>query len=199
MGALGVTGDLALTETFAPQIQPMPAIPAPTAYRDRDNLTHGTAWPALRRHAGSKNPVRQGPESVVAFIMEPIGGAATAALVAPDSYFARIREICDKYGILLIHDEVMSGAAAPANILAAITELQTGYHHSVEGDWLRLCGARRHGSLGETGETGARHGWLPARLYLCRQSARLVLRVLRFWKRWSGSASKPMRRRWAIS
>ena len=49
--------------------------------------------------------------------MEPIGGAATAALVPPDSYFARIREICDKYGILLIHDEVMTGAARTGKFL----------------------------------------------------------------------------------
>jgi adenosylmethionine-8-amino-7-oxononanoate aminotransferase len=39
IGALSVTGDLALTETFAPQIREMPTVPAPTAYRDRDNLT----------------------------------------------------------------------------------------------------------------------------------------------------------------
>jgi adenosylmethionine-8-amino-7-oxononanoate aminotransferase len=116
MGALGVTGDLALTETFTPQIQPMPAIPAPTAYRDRDNLTmeqRGLRYADMLE----EKILTEGPESVVAFIMEPIGGAATAALVAPDSYFARIREICDKYGILLIHDEVMSGAARTGKYL----------------------------------------------------------------------------------
>ncbi len=116
MGALGVTGDLALTETFAPQIQPMPAIPAPTAYRDRDNLTmeqRGLRYADMLE----EKILAEGPESVVAFIMEPIGGAATAALVPPDSYFPRIREICDKYGILLIHDEVMSGAARTGRYL----------------------------------------------------------------------------------
>lgn len=116
MGALGITGDLALTETFAPQIQPMPAIPAPTAYRDRDNLTmeqRGMRYADMLE----EKILAEGPESVVAFIMEPIGGAATAALVPPDSYFPRIREICDKYGILLIHDEVMSGAARTGRYL----------------------------------------------------------------------------------
>ena len=49
--------------------------------------------------------------------MEPIGGAATAALVAPDSYYPRIREICDRYGILLIHDEVMSGVGRTGKFL----------------------------------------------------------------------------------
>jgi adenosylmethionine-8-amino-7-oxononanoate aminotransferase len=55
---------------------------------------------------------------VLAFIMEPVGGAATAALVPPDSYFSRIREICDRYGILLIHDEVMCGAGRTGAFLA---------------------------------------------------------------------------------
>ena len=49
--------------------------------------------------------------------MEPIGGAATNALVAPDSYYPRIREICDRYGILLIHDEVMTGVARTGKFL----------------------------------------------------------------------------------
>jgi adenosylmethionine-8-amino-7-oxononanoate aminotransferase len=94
----------------------MPAIPAPTAYRDRDNLSMEQRG---QRYADmlEEKILAEGPESVVAFIMEPIGGAATAALVPPDSYFARIREVCDKYGILLIHDEVMSGAARTGRYL----------------------------------------------------------------------------------
>ncbi|OJF96268.1 aspartate aminotransferase family protein [Pararhizobium antarcticum] len=116
MGALGVTGDLALTETFAPQIQPMPAIPAPRAYRDRDNLSMEERGLRYADMLEAKI-LEEGADSVVAFIMEPIGGAATAALVAPDSYFARIREICDRYGILLIHDEVMTGAARTGRYL----------------------------------------------------------------------------------
>jgi adenosylmethionine-8-amino-7-oxononanoate aminotransferase len=51
--------------------------------------------------------------------MEPIGGASTGALVAPDSYYPRIREICDEFGILLILDEVMTGAGRTGRFLAA--------------------------------------------------------------------------------
>jgi adenosylmethionine-8-amino-7-oxononanoate aminotransferase len=61
----------------------------------------------------------QGPETVLAFIMEPVGGASTGALVAPDSYYGRIREICDEFGILLIYDEVMTGAGRTGRFLAA--------------------------------------------------------------------------------
>jgi adenosylmethionine-8-amino-7-oxononanoate aminotransferase len=51
--------------------------------------------------------------------MEPVGGASTGALVAPDSYYPRIREICDEFGILLIYDEVMTGAGRTGTYLAA--------------------------------------------------------------------------------
>ncbi|KAB2700121.1 aspartate aminotransferase family protein [Ochrobactrum sp. Kaboul] len=109
LGALAVTGYAALSEPFAPIMREMPKVPAPTAYLDRDNLTmeqRGQKYADMLEEKIQE----EGPESVLAFIMEPIGGASTGALVAPDSYYPRIREICDRYGILLIHDEVMSGA-----------------------------------------------------------------------------------------
>ncbi len=59
----------------------------------------------------------EGPESVLAFIMEPVGGASTGALVAPDGYYGRIREICDRFDVLLIHDEVMSGVGRTGKFL----------------------------------------------------------------------------------
>ncbi len=116
LGALTVTHDAMLTGHFEEQMKAMPSIPAPTAYRDRDNLTleqRGVKYADMLE----EKILAEGPESVVAFIMEPIGGAATNALVAPDSYYPRIREICDKYGILLIHDEVMSGVARTGRFL----------------------------------------------------------------------------------
>jgi len=50
-----------------------------------------------------------GPENVSAFIAEPVSGASLAAGVPSDKYWPRIRQICDRYGILLIADEVMTG------------------------------------------------------------------------------------------
>ncbi len=50
-----------------------------------------------------------GPESVAAVVAEPIGGSTAGALVPPDEYWPRLREICTEYGILLIADEVMTG------------------------------------------------------------------------------------------
>ncbi len=51
----------------------------------------------------------EGPETVAAFIAEPVTGAANAAASPHDGYFERIREICDEYDVLFIVDEVMAG------------------------------------------------------------------------------------------
>jgi adenosylmethionine-8-amino-7-oxononanoate aminotransferase len=94
----------------------MPKIPAPTAYLDRDGLTmeeRGLRYADML----DEQIRREGAETVLAFIMEPVGGASTGALVAPDSYYPRIREICDRHGVLLIHDEVMSGAGRTGRFL----------------------------------------------------------------------------------
>ncbi|MCP1337051.1 aminotransferase family protein [Futiania mangrovi] len=118
LGALAVTGYAPLSEPFAPMFTAMPKIPAPTCYLDRDNYTdaeRGLRYAEMLR----EEILAQGPDSVLAFIMEPVGGASTGALVAPDSYYARIREICDEFGILLIYDEVMTGAGRTGRFLAA--------------------------------------------------------------------------------
>jgi len=118
LGALALTGYDPLAQPFAPMMQQMPKIAAPTCYLDRDNLSddaRGLKYAELLRD----EIIAQGPETVLAFIMEPVGGASTGALVAPDSYYQRIRDICDEFGIVLIYDEVMSGAGRTGKFLAA--------------------------------------------------------------------------------
>jgi len=61
----------------------------------------------------------EGPDTVLAFIMEPIGGLSAGATYATDQYYHRVREICDAYDILLICDEVISGACRAGRFLAA--------------------------------------------------------------------------------
>ena len=53
--------------------------------------------------------LRLGPDSVMAFMAEPVVGATMGAVPAVEGYFRRIREVCDHYGVLLILDEVMCG------------------------------------------------------------------------------------------
>lgn len=52
---------------------------------------------------------RLGPDTVAAFLAEPVVGATAGAVTAPDGYFRAVREICDRHGALLILDEVMCG------------------------------------------------------------------------------------------
>jgi adenosylmethionine-8-amino-7-oxononanoate aminotransferase len=54
--------------------------------------------------------LRLGPERVAAFVFEPVVGAAGGAVPAPRGYAQRVRAICDRYGVLMIADEVMCGA-----------------------------------------------------------------------------------------
>lgn len=118
LGALALSGYDPLTRPFEPMMRAMPKIAAPTTYLDRDNLgedERGLKYAELLRD----EIIAQGADTVLAFIMEPVGGASTGALVAPDSYYGRIREICDEFGILLIYDEVMTGAGRTGRFLAA--------------------------------------------------------------------------------
>jgi len=118
LGAVALTGYDPFTKPFEPMFRQMPKIPAPLCYLDRDNLSdedRGIKYADMLRD----EILAQGPETVLAFIMEPVGGASTGALVAPDSYYGRIREICDEFGILLIYDEVMTGAGRTGKFVAS--------------------------------------------------------------------------------
>ncbi len=117
-GALDLTGYDPLREPFAPMMEGMPKIDAPMTYLDRDDLSEEERGLKYAEFLRARIEA-EGPETVLAFMMEPIGGASTGALVAPDSYYVRIREICDEYGVLLIFDEVMSGAGRTGRFLAS--------------------------------------------------------------------------------
>ena len=109
LGALAVTGYDPLTRPFAPMMREMPKVPAPRAYLDGLDPED----PATGRHYAdmlAETIEREGPESVLAFVLEPVGGASTGALVPPAGYMEAVREICDRHGVLLIMDEVMTGA-----------------------------------------------------------------------------------------
>jgi adenosylmethionine-8-amino-7-oxononanoate aminotransferase len=116
LGALAVTGYTTLSQPFAPMMREMPKVPAPRAYldgldpNDRETGLHYADMLEAKILA-------EGADSVLAFILEPVGGASTGALVPPLGYMERIREICDRYGVLLIMDEVMTGAGRTGTFL----------------------------------------------------------------------------------
>ena len=69
--------------------------------------TRSAAWPAPRE---LESTIRElGPENVSAFVAEPVVGAAAPALTPPAGYYEAIREVCDRYGVLWIADEIVTG------------------------------------------------------------------------------------------
>ena len=102
LGALAVSGRPGMRTPYLDMLHDVPHIPTPYTYR------HPMSGEAL---AGRLEEIiqAQGPENVAGFIAEPISGATLGAAVPPDDYWPRIREICDRYGVLLIADEVLVG------------------------------------------------------------------------------------------
>jgi len=117
LGALALTSYAPLEIPYRPMLKSGSKIPAPYCYRCHYKMSYpqcglACAW-AL------ETAIREaGPDNVAAFIAEPVGGASTGALVPPEDYFGVIREICDRYGILLILDEVMTGFGRTGKLFA---------------------------------------------------------------------------------
>ncbi|MEC9345484.1 MAG: aspartate aminotransferase family protein [Pseudomonadota bacterium] len=118
LGALSLTGDPDMFAPFAPMMQTQPKIRAPFVIERPAGMTEDESALAYANEL-EEAIINQGPGTVLAFIVEPVGGAATGGLVAPDIYYARVREICDRHGVLLIYDEVMCGSGRTGKYLAA--------------------------------------------------------------------------------
>ncbi len=74
--------------------------------------------PACSGDALEQTIERLGADSIAAFIAEPIGGSSTGAAVPPPDYFRRIREICTRYEVLFVADEVLTGAGRTGTFTA---------------------------------------------------------------------------------
>jgi adenosylmethionine-8-amino-7-oxononanoate aminotransferase len=108
LAALSASGRTSLRRPYAPLLIDVAHIPPAYCYRcpfeEQDSPCRLACAEALEAEI-----LRQGPETVAAFIGEPVVGATLAAAVPPPEYWPRVREICDRYGVLLIADEVMTG------------------------------------------------------------------------------------------
>ncbi len=88
---------------FGPWLVPVTMIPAPYPYRCEPGS------PAMTADALEEAILKEGADTVAAFICEPVGGSSTGGSVPPKDYYRRVREICDKHSVLFIADEVLSG------------------------------------------------------------------------------------------
>ena len=118
MGALSASGNLWRRQMFQPLLVETSHISPCYAWRDqRDDETAFTYGQRVANELEAEI-LRLGAEKVMAFIAEPVVGATLGAVPAVDGYFHRIREICDRYGVLLILDEVMCGMGRTGHVFA---------------------------------------------------------------------------------
>ena len=108
LGTLALSGKPSMRNLYAPMFQDMPHIDAPYCYRCPFHLLYPSCDLACARQLETEI-LRQGAGRVAAFLAEPVGGATLGAIVPPNGYWPLIREICDRHGVLLIADEVLTG------------------------------------------------------------------------------------------
>jgi len=108
LAAMSATGMEAYWPMFEPRVPNFSHIPAPYPYRYSGQVKSGETIGQAAARALEEAIHREGPDTVGAFIAEPVQGAG-GVIVPPDDYFPRVREICDEYDVLLIADEVITG------------------------------------------------------------------------------------------
>ncbi len=137
LGALAAGGNAWRRAQFAPLLIDVSHIPPCYEYILRGDTETADEYGQRAAQELEDEILRLGPETVMAFMAEPVVGATLGAVPAVAGYFTRIREICDKYGVLLILDEVMCGMG------------RTGYLFACEADQVApdiLCIAKGLGA-----------------------------------------------------
>ncbi|MFN4171215.1 MAG: aspartate aminotransferase family protein, partial [Pseudorhodobacter sp.] len=118
LGALAAGGNAWRRAQFAPLLADTTHIAPCYAYRDRQDGESPEAYGRRVADELETEIQRLGPETVMAFVAEPVVGATMGAVPAVPGYLRRIREICDRHGVLLILDEVMCGMGRTGHLYA---------------------------------------------------------------------------------
>ncbi|MES5485863.1 aspartate aminotransferase family protein [Bradyrhizobium sp. INPA03-11B] len=110
LGALSAGGNAWRREPYAPLLSPSFSHVTPAfAYHEKRDDESEAAFVARLAAELEAEFQRLGPDTVAAFIAEPVVGATAGCVPAPEGYFKAVREICNRHGALLILDEVMCG------------------------------------------------------------------------------------------
>ncbi len=118
LGALAVGGNEWRREQFAPLLVEVSHIAPCYEYAERHSNESLADYGQRTAQELEDEILRLGPDSVMAFLAEPVVGATLGAVTAVGGYFQRVREICDTYGVLLILDEVMCGMGRTGHLFA---------------------------------------------------------------------------------
>ncbi len=128
LGSLAVSGHAQRRAPYDPMLIEVGRVPACHAYRLQEPGESDEAF-GLRMAAALETEIqRLGPETVAAFIAEPVVGATLGCVPAVAGYFKTVREICDRHGVLLIADEVMCGMGRTGSLFAL---QQEGIHADI--------------------------------------------------------------------
>ena len=122
IGALSAGGNELRKRPFAPLLVEVSHIAPCYEYTLRDEKESAAEYGLRAAQELEDEVLRLGPETVMAFMAEPVVGATLGAVPAVKGYFKRIREICDRYGVLLILDEVMCGMGRTGHLFACEAE-----------------------------------------------------------------------------
>lgn len=102
LSALSLSGREHYRRAYGPLLTDFPRVPAPDPYRH-------PGCDACTGEAVVREIERQGPETVAAFLAEPVIGSSLGATSPEPDYYRRVKEACDAYGVLFVADEVMAG------------------------------------------------------------------------------------------
>lgn len=122
LGALAVGGNEWRRAQFRPLLIDVAHVSPCYEYRDRAADETPEAYGQRLVAELSATIERLGPQKVIAFVAETVGGATAGVLTAVPGYFKGVRELCDRHGILLILDEVMCGMGRTGSLHACEQE-----------------------------------------------------------------------------
>ena len=118
LGALATGGNEWRRAQFAPLLIETHHIDPCYAYRYQQPGESAEEYGLRAANLLEQKLLELGPDEVIAFVAEPVVGATLGAVPPAPGYFRRIREICDRYGVLLILDEVMCGMGRTGTLYA---------------------------------------------------------------------------------
>lgn len=118
IGALATGGNAWRRAQFQPILPETHHVSPCYAYRDMAVGETPDDYSARLAQELEDKILELGADQVIAFVAEPVVGATLGAVPPVPGYFRRIREVCDKYGVLLILDEVMCGMGRTGSIFA---------------------------------------------------------------------------------
>ncbi|MCY1192407.1 putative aminotransferase [compost metagenome] len=118
LGALAIGGNAWRREPFLPLLVQAHHVSPCFAYRERLHGETDSAYAQRLADELEAKILELGPDTVAAFVAETVVGATAGAVPPVADYFKRIRAVCDKYGVLLVLDEVMSGMGRTGYLFA---------------------------------------------------------------------------------